>query len=236
MNFEVGQEKTLTLKGGNFSGISFNHYLTGATDNVAIDTYPAVDWSEINVSIICFQDGLKETIYSGKLLQLLIAQKLNDSDYTMISENATGHSNIVRRAAASSVKELSSVGVNFDFGTVINLRGADRIEVNIDMDTDTYQAKVDSTSSYMDVEGIVGVGVQTMIPKFFAKPITDNDDNRFGPIASACRWHTQCLRVVRSLGLTCYLHMRDNQQCPILLTRSSMKKTVAPTHRQRFLN
>ena len=58
--------------------------------------------------------------------------------------------------------------------------------------------------------------------------VNDNDDNRFGPIASAFLWHEQCLRAARSFGLECYLHIRNTQQCPILLARSSVKKKGRP--------
>ena len=177
MIFEVGQERTLSLKSGSFSGLSFVHHLQGAAVNVPINSYPSVDYSGVSISIDLYQDDRKETIYSGKMLQLLMAQHLMRNTFSDVQPFSSDHKNHVLTESSLARKELSTCGINFDFGTVINLKGSDKIEVSIDMDFDTYQAEVDSSTSYLDVEGISGVGVQDIIPKFTAKPITDIDDN-----------------------------------------------------------
>jgi len=176
MKFDSGSEDKLILRNGNFSGLNFNHFLTAATSGAALTT-PTVDWSEIHVTAKLFQDGLTETIYNGKLYPLLKAATLRTAEQELINENSSTHANITRLANATGVKQLANMGVKWYWGETINLRGGDKIEVAIDMDSNVYHATADSTASYLDCDGINGVGLQKTIPKWNTEPINSTEEN-----------------------------------------------------------
>lgn len=176
MKFEPGSHDTLKIQNQNVVGLRFNNTLIGAAADTAITT-PSVDWSKINAEITLTQDGVEHTIYNGKLQPVLIAASLLKSDYAMFQGISGNHANIVTLADASGVKEISSNGGNFFFGDIINLKGGDKIEVVITMDSDCYHATADSSVSFLTVEPVEGIGKQTTIPQWRVKPITDNDSN-----------------------------------------------------------
>jgi hypothetical protein len=164
VQLKSGEKKRLELSGVDITGFTFNAYAVGKTANTAI-TNGHVDIDEVTVSATLFQGGKETTLFSGQLLPLVLESSFAESEWANADPNASAVAYHELVAAASGVKteQLHTYGI--DLGGIINLRGTDKLLLEIRVNSTAFGSTVDSSLSYFDVDSIEGIGLQYTTPQ-----------------------------------------------------------------------
>jgi hypothetical protein len=153
----VGSRQSIVVQNANPKGIDFHLHAYSDTVN-EICNAEDTDMEKVYVDAKLYQKGIQTTLYAGPLDFLLRIKSFYKNSY------AYGVST-TEVTQAAGVKGVICQSFHWDFGSVINLDGEDKIVLDIKVDSDVSgDENFDSSNSYMDVEFVEGVGEQFIIP------------------------------------------------------------------------
>jgi hypothetical protein len=154
----VGSRQSIVVQNANPKGVDFHLHAYSDTVNERCDEN-LTDLEKVYIDAKLYQKGIQTTLYAGPLDFLLRRKSFYKNSY------AYGVTSIEVTEAAA-VKGVICQSFHWDFGTVINLDGEDKIvlDIKVDSDVNSGDGYFDSANSYMDVEFVEGVGEQFIIP------------------------------------------------------------------------
>ena len=169
----VGQKDTAVVKNRSFQSIAFDFVHEAAAAATAFTTTVApVNLEEINVEIKLKQFGNSYTLYSGNMYSAVMKSLFGTPAYFQFKAgSSTAQKYGIILAQDTGVKEKIVQKAVINFGTFINLKGRDSLEIYVDYKSASATAQV-GAASYMEVDVEDGIGVQSKIPYIHSKQIT----------------------------------------------------------------
>lgn len=175
-----GEKKRFDIQGQSIEGIQFDTICT----KVDTGALPYCNLGAVDVSIVLYQGGSETTICSGSLLPLVMASGFKTTQFSCA--NSTSGLTILGGSGAT----LSSLQpTSIDFGGVINLRGSDKMTVEVRCNTGFVSAtatKRQNTSSNMTISALEGIGLQWVTPKIQYQTIGNGESNFRQNIGDNC--------------------------------------------------
>jgi hypothetical protein len=164
--FKVGQRDTIKLSASNPKGLRFNFIVQHDSNNTPVAA-AAVDMSKIDVRIVLHRDSQSETLMSGNLEVLSKFLLYLDPEYEYI-ENTAG---VPLVAHGTTVKGVNLLPITLPFSSVLNLRGSDVLDIDIDFKDTALAAAYSSTGTSLQVSEIEGIGLEYLTPVVTASTI-----------------------------------------------------------------
>lgn len=162
VQLKSGEKKRMELSGIDVTGFTFNAYAVGTTANSAI-VQGDVNIDEVTVSATLYQNGQETTLFSGQLLPLVLESSFAESEWSNADYLGTTTPHTLL-AHASGVKPIELHTFGIDLGGIINLRGKDKILLEVRVNNNAFSGKADTSLSYFDIDTIEGIGLQYTIP------------------------------------------------------------------------
>lgn len=160
-----GVSKPFNAKNQNLTG--FDGYIRIAATAVNTALVAAdLDLSKINIKISLVRRGQTIAIATDNLQNLTIASNY----FSPISRTAqaswlNGGTRILV-AAAAAAKEVRVCPIKFDFGSIINLDGDDRLMMEFNLASSAISTAVDTASSYANIDFTAGIGIEYVTPQY----------------------------------------------------------------------
>ena len=168
-----GQVDTFVIQNANVSGIDFSGVLEGYANNA----YGVADFSKVLINAVLHRGGSQMSVVQGNLLSLLKAQYFFDDRYnfdsTTTTSLASSHDLIV--AKTSSVKGKALVPLQLNLSGILNLKGRDRLEVEMQWTQQAASGGV-SADSYLSIDYIDGVGLEYFTPTIKTYAVQDGQN------------------------------------------------------------
>jgi hypothetical protein len=157
----LGEKKSLTFKSTDIRGVDLVSYNvqdnTGEGRGQGDPNVEGIDWSRVYINITLNQGGHSHTIAATSVKPL--AQHLN-----YLSNEFRYCAN--EQMVSDYDGDTKIGGATLDFGGVINLRGEDSLVVEIRVQSDCVNTNWSTTASYIEMDGLEGVGLQYTTPIF----------------------------------------------------------------------
>lgn len=157
-----------------FSGLTLPVYVTNNTANTAWSGQ-IIDPTKMRIKATLKGRGADETFIPNLTLQTLLElttiEKL-DFDYWYEYQKD------ILLAHGSGVKGKAMIPLHIPFGSVINLQGAEVVEMEYTIDDGFFTAQCDQTLSYVQADKIEDIGVETFLPVFNAKVINEDQSEQ----------------------------------------------------------
>tara|TARA_B110000902_G_scaffold57447_1_gene67210 strand:- start:247 stop:1149 length:903 start_codon:yes stop_codon:yes gene_type:complete len=163
-----GEKKRFDIQGQSIKGLQF--------DTISIKSTSAADafanLGAVDVSIVLYQGGTETTLCSGSLLPLVMASGFKNGHF-LSAQGVAGLTTLVPTAGSMATLQPTSI----DFGGVINLRGNDKMTVEVRCNTGFCTANQNAGSSNMTVSAVEGIGLQWVTPKIQYQTIGNGESN-----------------------------------------------------------
>lgn len=117
--------------------------------NTANNHTATIDWKAVQITCTLHRDNQTYTIVSGNAQALLTQAYYSDERYKTINTAVSAHGNqsAILVAKATSVKQRTIVPGTIDFSGTLNLRGRDRLELEVTWNTGSSDVDLATTSS-----------------------------------------------------------------------------------------
>ncbi len=175
LQVKQGETKTFEFSNVSISGISLDSFIQHTTANTAFVAGDGFDYNNIDVNIQLHRNGRKHEIFHDNVLPALLASNFHKSTFQYLYNKSGNPVGTVTLAAASGVDETAIVPAKLDFGGVVNLKGSDKITVEVRVG-DSVLTNADSSTSYITIDYIPGVGLEWETPVI--KVVTVDDSQK----------------------------------------------------------
>ena len=172
-----GQIDTFVVTNANVSGLDFSGVLVGGANN----HNAVVDYKKCTISAVLHRNGGQCSIVQGNLFSLLKAQYFYDDRYEQLDpvayNAATPHGDVLV-AKGGSVKGSTVHTLQLNFSGIINLRGSDRLEVEMQWSQQASTATAASldATSYLTIDFIPGIGLEYFTPTIKTYAVQDGQN------------------------------------------------------------
>lgn len=159
-----GQTDTLVVQNKSIKAIDLTTFAKSSTNN----QYAVVNHKGSTIRATLYRDGAATTILSGNVWALTKSGYFFDGSFDFDETPSTGSSHIIAVAKSSSVKGEYWTPMMIPLGGIINIKGNDRLEIELQCDfAGTY---CDTAASYvnLDVTECVGLEFVTPVTRAFA--------------------------------------------------------------------
>ena len=170
-----GQVDTFVIQNANVSGLDFSGVLEGFANNA----YGVADFSKVLINAVLHRGGSQMSVVQGNLLSLMKAQYFFDDRYDFdagtTAAAASSHDIIVTKNTSPATKGKALVPLQLNLSGILNLKGRDRLEVEMQW---TQQAAANgvSSDSYLTIDYIVGVGLEYFTPTIKTYAVQDGQN------------------------------------------------------------
>lgn len=155
-----GSIDTLVVTNQNVTGLDFSGILVGGTNN----NYAAPDFSKCIVSAVLHRNGTQQSIVQGNLEALLKAQYFFDDRFETLTQTTGSAGGDIVVTKSASVKGQTLHTLQLNIGGIINLKGSDRLEVELQWTQAAASGSLDGTS-YLTIDTIEGIGLEYFTPQ-----------------------------------------------------------------------
>jgi hypothetical protein len=170
-----GDKKRFDIQGQSIKAIQFDSTNVRTSGTAALCN----DFGAVDVSIVLYQGGKETTIASGSLQPLAMASGFQNASWIQsFGLSATA------LLAGSTGSSFQSGMINF--GGTINLRGNDKLTVEVRCNTGFLPANSNTSTSNLVVAGVEGIGLQWVTPKIQYQTIGNGESNFRQNIGDNC--------------------------------------------------
>lgn len=164
-----GGKKQIICQNESVKGLELNLYAIAAAVNTDIMTGD-VNWEHLNIHVELHQFGERRVPYSGSIKPLIIKTMFfNDQ-----AANVIANVGVQLVAEGEAVKEVICFPVNAEIGCY-NLKGDDKLIIDISMSSDFFAADIDGSASYVMVDKWLTEETQFEITTWELIPLAAND-------------------------------------------------------------
>lgn len=185
MQFKTGDSKTLKISAFHLSYIKLKAFQVGNSGMGVVSVgYGTLDLTNVQANINLTQHGRKVNVYSGTLDKLLRHQRLIENDYPHSTNFELGYAERLQNSFPTGNTAICYSRI--DFLTMLNLGSSDLLELDITVKTGTFDlTSSNQTLSYLELEPIAGIGLQTGIPKIDVYNVNAASDSFSEPLGSS---------------------------------------------------
>lgn len=172
-----GLSQSIILKDGDYAGINLDFLATWtAANSTALAGDSLVNLQNIVLRAIYTSGKDKYTIYNQDLQTILMGVNYRNGQFEGAMVDSPALWNVLVGAAVG-VNYQVKAGYKVPFGTVMNLRGDEQIEVTVQSIGTMFDANINPNTSECQFEAEEGVGVMSAIPQHTFLPIQSDQLN-----------------------------------------------------------